>query len=142
MSEARTASVFSWPVRVYYEDTDAAGIVYYASYLRFLERARSEWLRTLGVEQGGLAHAQRIAFAVTRVEADYLRPARLDDALDVTVAVEELGRARVRFAQSVLRRHETLLRARIEVACLDAARMLPTGIPAELRRRMASSSIS
>ncbi|WP_276324478.1 tol-pal system-associated acyl-CoA thioesterase [Pseudidiomarina sediminum] len=110
---------FSWPVRVYYEDTDAGGIVYYANYLKFLERARTEWLRSLGIEQDTwLTH--RIGFVVRQVEMDLLRPARFNDELQVTVVVERLKRASVVFQQQVLGTDGTVLcQAQIKAACVN-----------------------
>lgn len=115
---------FSWPVRVYYEDTDAGGIVYYANYLKFLERARTEWLRSLGIEQDTwLAH--RIGFVVRNVQMDLLAPARFNDELTVTVVVERLGRASVVFSQQVLVRRSgddaasILCQAQIKAACVN-----------------------
>lgn len=125
------------PLRVYYEDTDLAGIVYYANYLKFIERARSEWLRELGVDQAALKRQGRV-FAVRRIEADYLRPALYDDLLTVETALSEPGRARLVLEQRVLRGDETLFSARVTIACLDAAGRpvrLPDGLPALLDRR-------
>ena len=102
-----------FPVRVYYEDTDLAGIVYYANYLRFIERARTEWVRDLGVDQGALKRDQGVVFAVRRVEADYLKPARFDDLLTVTTRLLELGGARIELEQEVLRAGERLFAARV-----------------------------
>ena len=108
-------------LRVYYEDTDLAGVVYYANYLKFIERARSEWLRDLGVDQAGLKADQGVVFAVRRVEADYLKPARYDDLLTVTSAVTEQSGARLVLAQAVLRGEQTLFTARVTLVCLDSA---------------------
>ncbi|MCX8016802.1 MAG: YbgC/FadM family acyl-CoA thioesterase, partial [Rhodocyclaceae bacterium] len=94
------------PVRIYYEDTDAGGIVYYAHYLKFLERGRSEFLRSLGFAQRQLAEEAGIAFAVRALSVDYLKPARLDDLVLVDTAIRELGRAQVTFAQSIARGEE------------------------------------
>ena len=91
---------FVWPVRVYYEDTDAGGVVYYANYLKFMERARTEWLRTRGFEQDVLIKEQDLVFAVRSLSIDYLRPARLDDLLQVRVTVSELRRASIVFEQT------------------------------------------
>ncbi len=109
--------MFTFPVRVYYEDTDAAGVVYYANYLKFIERARTEYLAV---------------FVVRRVEMDFLAPARLFDALHVTFELERASRAGMVARQSVLRAGETLARARVELACLDAARWKPARIPIDL----------
>ncbi|MBI4754042.1 MAG: tol-pal system-associated acyl-CoA thioesterase [Betaproteobacteria bacterium] len=127
---------FVLPVRVYYEDTDAAGIVYYATYLRYLERARTEWLRELGFNQSRLAERHGIAFAVRSLGVDYLRPARLDDLLDVVSEIESLGRAQMAFAQTVRRGDETLLRSSVRVVCVDLARMKPAEIPEDIRSRL------
>lgn len=131
---------FVLPVRVYYEDTDAAGVVYYASYLRYLERARTEWLRTLGFEQSQLAREHGIAFAARSLSVEYLKPARLDDQLDVIAEVGFLGRAQLRFAQRVQRGDELLLTAVMRIACLDVERMRPTAIPEQIRNKMETSA--
>lgn len=127
----------SFPLRVYYEDTDLAGIVYYANYLRFIERARTEWVRGLGVDQVRLRDEAGIVFAVRRVEADYLSPARFDDALVVhTVPVEVTG-ARIVLAQDVLRGEAVLFSSRVTLVALGPdgrARRLPAGMVADLRR--------
>jgi len=117
------------PVRIYYEDTDAGGVVYYANYLRYLERGRTEFIRALGVEQRELAQATGLAFAVRSLAAEYLKPARLDDELVVATAVEALGRAQVTFAQTIARGQETLLTATVRVACLDLASGRPAAMP-------------
>jgi len=117
------------PVRIYYEDTDAGGVVYYANYLRYLERGRTEFIRALGVEQRELAQATGLAFAVRSLAAEYLKPARLDDELVVCTTVEALGRAQVTFAQTIARGQETLLTATVRVACLDLASGRPAAMP-------------
>jgi acyl-CoA thioester hydrolase len=123
------------PVRIYYEDTDAGGVVYYASYLRFLERARTEWLRRLGFSQSALME-QNIAFAARSVSAEYLKPARLDDELIVVSTIESLGRAQVVFAQRVERGEELLLDAKIRVACFDPARGKAAAMPKEIYEKL------
>lgn len=122
-------AAFSWPVRVYWEDTDAGGVVYYANYLKFLERARSEWLRALAIHQAELAAEADVLFVVRRVEADYLRPARFDDALRVQCRITEMGRASLTMAQQVLRGDEVLLSAQVKLACVSASAMRPAKIP-------------
>jgi len=112
------------PTRVYYEDTDAAGIVYYANYLRFIERGRTELLRALGHDQNALMK-EGIAFAVRSVSAEFLKPARLDDLLTVETAIAALGRAQVTFVQRILRDRELLLDAKIRIACIDPVRGRP-----------------
>jgi acyl-CoA thioester hydrolase len=130
---------FSIPVRVYYEDTDTAGVVYYANYLRFLERGRTEWLRALGVGQQRLAEESGIVFAVRSLNIEYLRPARLDDQLAVLTELTLAGRAQVTLKQWIERGGETLVEATVRVACLDAKRMKPAALPAEIRRKMGAS---
>ncbi|MDI6750193.1 MAG: tol-pal system-associated acyl-CoA thioesterase [Rhodocyclaceae bacterium] len=130
------------PVRVYYEDTDAGGVVYYANYLKYLERGRTEFLRQLGFEQRLLARETGIAFAVRSLSAEYLKPARLDDELVVATAVEALGRAQVTFAQSIRRGEETLLTAKVRVACLDLGRGRATALPAPLFESIRSTQTS
>lgn len=111
---------FVWPVRVYYEDTDAGGIVYYANYLKFLERARTEWLRSLGIEQDSWL-AARVGFVVRQVQLDLLLPARFNDELLVSVEVLKLGRASVQFKQRVTHQQSgaELCVAQVKAACVD-----------------------
>ncbi len=126
---------FVWPVRVYYEDTDAGGVVYYANYLKFLERARTEWLRAGGFGQEELAHEHGVVFVVRRVEADYLKPARLDDELIVTLRVRDLGRSRIEFSQTVEKKI-VLMQAAVQVVCVGAESFKPVQIPAPVRERI------
>jgi acyl-CoA thioester hydrolase len=128
---------FTWPVRVYFEDTDAGGVVYYANYLRYLERARSEWLRAMGFDQRKLMDETGLGFAVRAVAAEYLRPARLDDDLRVTCSIKTLGRAQVIFEQTVERGAETLLTATVRLACMDLARGKAAAVPAEIHEQLA-----
>lgn len=126
----------SFALRVYYEDTDLAGIVYYANYLKFIERARSEWVRTLGVDQGRLRAEEGIVLAVRRVEADYLRPARFDDELTVTTEVVAATGARIVLDQAVTRAGERLFQAQVTLVCLTEAGAA-VRLPAELRGKLA-----
>ncbi len=130
--------LLSIPIRVYYEDTDTAGIVYYANYLRFLERGRTELLRSLGIEQSALV-TRRIAFAVRSVNAEYLKPAKLDDLLVVETQVASVGRAQVMFYQAVKRTDATqetlLLEAQVRVACIDPALGKPIAIQQEIQQQ-------
>ena len=119
MSE--TPQVFTLPVRVYYEDTDMAGIVYYANYLRYIERGRSEWVRAVGLDQSQMKDVEGIVFAVRRVEADYLAPARLDDLLEVATWVAEKRPARMVMGQEVRRDGLVLFRAMVTVVCMSTA---------------------
>jgi len=126
-------------LRVYYEDTDAAGIVYYANYLRFIERGRTEFLRALGHDQYRLM-AEGVAFAVRSVQAEYLRPARLDDLLTVDTTIAELGRAQLVFAQRIRRGDELLLDAKIRIACIDPGRGKPIPMPRPIHAQLATLS--
>jgi len=123
---------FSWPVRVYYEDTDLGGVVYYANYLKFLERARTEWLRSLGFAQTELAARHGVAFVVRAIALDYLKPARFDDMLDITVALAEAGASRIGVAQRVRRGAEDLVTADVDIACVHTATFKPARIPGHL----------
>lgn len=133
-------SPFVWPVRVYWEDTDAGGIVYYANYLKFMERARTEWLRSVGVDQSRLAAEAGLIFIIVAVDIEYRRPARLDDELIVTCEVEAEGRASFAFTQEIHRgRHggELLTRGHTRAACLDREQYRPRSLPDVLRRALA-----
>jgi len=140
---------FDWNVRVYYEDTDAGGVVFYANYLKFFERARTEWLRALGFQQHEMTATLGAMFVVRQTAVDYLSPARLDDELRITVAVEKLRNASIAFVQEAWRKPsdpsepggtgagETLLAtSRIVVVCVDAASFRPRGIPGPLLARL------
>ncbi|UPG89332.1 tol-pal system-associated acyl-CoA thioesterase [Luteibacter aegosomaticola] len=127
-------SVFSWPVRIYWEDTDAGGVVYHANYVRFMERCRTEWLRAQGIDQFALRQATGLGFVVREMGLDFLRPARLDDELLVTLAVKERRSASMLFGQEIVRGDTTLLRATVRVACVNLDAMRPAQIPADLFR--------
>jgi len=121
---------FNWSVRVYYEDTDSAGIVYHASYLRFLERARTEWLRKLGFELPVLTSDHQVLFTVSRMRIDYLRPAYFNDLLQVSLALTRMGGASFVLDQSVGRApRELICRAEVRIACVDATTLRPRPIP-------------
>lgn len=128
------AEGFAWPVRVYYEDTDAGGVVYYANYLKFMERARTEWLRQRGFEQQRLIEQDGVMFAVRRAELDYRRPARLDDLLTVSARIAASGSASLTFAQEVVRDADQSVCCcgRVKVACVDAVHLRPRRIPPQL----------
>ena len=122
---------FYWPVRVYYEDTDAGGVVYYANYLKFMERARSELLRHLGFEQDRLQQEQGILFAVHSASIRYKKPARFNDELNVVTSIPALGKASLTFLQKVYNNDQVLLvQADITIACLNAEKFIPQAIPA------------
>ncbi|SDY19990.1 tol-pal system-associated acyl-CoA thioesterase [Citreimonas salinaria] len=120
----------SFPVRVYYEDTDMAGIVYHANYLKYVERARSDWVREQGLDQNAMREAG-VVFVVRRIECDYLAPARYDDALEVRTQVESMTRVRLVMVQEVLRGDAVLFRARVTAACATMEGK-PTRLPAGL----------
>ncbi|MFO1174241.1 MAG: tol-pal system-associated acyl-CoA thioesterase [Paracoccaceae bacterium] len=122
-------------LRVYYEDTDLAGIVYYANYLKFIERARSEWVRSLGIDQVRLRRDHGIVFAVRRLEADYLRPARFDDDLTVLTRPAGATGARIQLEQEVLRAGERLFAAQVTLVCLTDGGQ-PARVPADIRQRL------
>ena len=131
---------FHWPVRVYYEDTDAGGIVFYANYLKFFERARTEWLRATGVGQQLLLETHGVIFVVKSATVDYHAPAQLDDELKLTVVVRRLGRASVQFSQEAWRTNgdkpELLATGEIKVGCVDANTYRPSVIPDEVAKKL------
>lgn len=129
-------SAFDWTVRVYYEDTDAGGIVFYANYLKFFERARTEWLRAAGIGQRELLEAEGAAFVVKSASLDYHAPARLDDVLTIRTVVEKLGRASVQFAQQAWKDEVLLTSASVKVGCVDAVTMRPRSLPDHAADRM------
>ncbi|MES2758763.1 MAG: tol-pal system-associated acyl-CoA thioesterase [Pseudomonadota bacterium] len=129
-------SDFTWTVRVYYEDTDAGGIVYYANYLKFFERARTEWLRGLGIDQHELAAQHDAMFVVKSASIDYHAPAKLDDVITLTLGIEKLGRASIQFVQQASIGAALLASARVKVGCVDRAvkpRPLPDAVTAKMR---------
>lgn len=127
---------FVLPIRVYYEDTDAAGVVYYANYFKFCERARTEWLRTLGFANSAFLADQGLAFVVKTVTGDYRSFALLDDALEVVTTLDKIGGASLTFQQTVRRGADTLFDARIVVACVDMQHQRACPIPAELKQQL------
>ena len=130
------APAFIHPVRVYWEDTDAGGVVFYANYLKFFERARTEWLRALGVEQTDLRQRTGAIFVVSDTRVRYLRPARLDDTLDVTVDLTARGRASLALAQQARRGAELVAEGEIRIGCVDAATLRPCRLPDILLERL------
>ena len=129
------SSEFNWEVRVYYEDTDAGGIVYYANYLKFFERARTEWLRAIGVGQQVLLAEHDAMFVVKFVSADYHAPAKLDDVLKLTLRIEKLGRASIQFVQEAWCGDRLLNTAHVKVGCVDSA-LRPRAVPDAVAARM------
>jgi acyl-CoA thioester hydrolase len=125
---------FNWPVRVYYEDTDAGGVVFYANYLKFFERARTEMLRAMGYEQDELIATEGIIFVVRSVQIDYLSPARFNEQLQVSAEVSEVKKASLTFEQVIARGDDVLCKGVIRIACLDVQTMRPKAIPETLFR--------
>ena len=138
MSEAE-AKPFEWPIRVYYEDTDAQGVVYYANYFRFLERARTEWLRTFGYQHYTLAD-ENFLFVVQSANVRYVTPARIDDQLEVQVQLEKLGRASFEFVQRVMRGTELLCEANVRVGCIRGDTFRPAPMPATLYQKISQET--
>ncbi len=136
-----TRKCFRWPVRVYYEDTDTTGVVYYANYLRYLERARTEWLAALGFAVTGLENEHGVVFVVHRLQIEYRRPARLGDALDVTVTIIDLGRTRLGVRQDTMRDGDVLTSANVALACVNSVDLRPARIPAVLATRLRGEPI-
>lgn len=127
--------IHEFPVRVYYEDTDMGGIVYYANYLRFIERARSDWVRSLGIDQNAMREKDGVVFVVRRVEADYLQPAKFDDALVVKTAVKAVTGVRLIMTQEVVRGETRLFQAEVTVVCIGEGGV-PARLPANIRRQV------
>ncbi|MBX9636315.1 MAG: tol-pal system-associated acyl-CoA thioesterase [Nitrosomonas sp.] len=127
---------FSLPVRVYYQDTDAGGVVYHSTYLNFMERARYEWLRALGFNVHSMVEVHNMLFMVRSLEVEYLKPAILDNLLYVSVAVTEVGRSRIALFQEIICNHVKLVSATIQVVCVGADTLRPVRIPAPLREKI------
>ncbi len=134
-----TQKPFSWPVRIYYEDTDASGVVYHANYLKYFERARTEWLRRMGFDQVTLIQDHQVAFTVAALDVVFYKPARLDDELSVTVSVIRIGRASMNLAQNMHLTHQadTLIATlTCKVGCVDTVNFKPTAMPAVISKEM------
>ncbi len=126
------AAPFSFPIRVYWEDTDGGGVVYHARYLHFLERVRSEWLRAQGIGQQGMSEREDLMLVVREMQLDFLKPARLDDLLVATMQVSVWRRASFEVVQELLRGDDCLLKAKVRIACLKASEFKPRPLPAWL----------
>ena len=131
---------FVWPVRVYYEDTDAAGVVFYANYLKFMERARTEWLRALGFEQTTLMHEHNIVFVVRSLAVEFLRPALFNDALEVSVALTGTRGSVLDIAQIVTRGRHQLMTGAVRVACVNTQSFKPVRIPQTILDKLATGT--
>lgn len=143
MIHEQKPNAFTIPVRIYYEDTDAGGVVYYANYLKFLERCRSEWLREIGHHQSDLLREPGIAFVVRSVNLEFLKPVRLDQLLSVSLEVEKISRSQISFRQHIRRANPALeggwteiLCGKIQIVCVNSALMKVTSIPALLRTKL------
>ena len=132
----QSTTIFSFPIRVYYEDTDAAGVVYYANYLKFFERARTEWLRSLGFGQAQTASTDGKVFVVRAASTQYLKPARLDDALTIRSQVTRVGRASLEFSQWCERDGDVLATGHIEIGCVALHSLRPAAMPADIASRL------
>ncbi len=135
-----SSSGFLWPVRVYYEDTDSGGVVYYANFLKFMERARTEWLRALGFEQDALRAEQGLLFAVRAVELDYRLPARFNDALTVSATLDKAGGASLVFVQQVRRGDTVLCEGIIKIVCLDERTFKPRPLPRNIQQALSKGT--
>ena len=134
---------FIWQARVYYEDTDSGGVVYYANYLKFLERARTEWLRTFGIQQDTLAKQDGLIFAVRSVQLEYVKPAKFNDLLDISVAISQAGKASLTFDQTVRQadgEKQLLCSGKVKIACLTADTLRPKAIPEKISREIFGGS--
>jgi acyl-CoA thioester hydrolase len=127
------SKIFSLPVRVYFQDTDAGGVVYHANYLNFMERARTEWLRTHGYSNAGLMKEFGMVFVVRSLKLDYLKPALLDDLLDITAQIKDIGRSRISLLQTVRRGAEVLTEAEVHLVCVSLESFKPVSVPEVLR---------
>ncbi|HEU0186734.1 MAG TPA: tol-pal system-associated acyl-CoA thioesterase [Gallionellaceae bacterium] len=125
--------VFELPVRVYFQDTDAGGVVYHASYVNFMERARTEWLRTFGYSNAALMQQLGVVFVVRSLRLDYLKPALLDDLLNVTAQIKDIGRSRITLLQTVLRGEEVLAEGEVHLVCVALDSFKPVSVPDVLR---------
>lgn len=150
MSEPKLSREFSWPIRVYYEDTDSGGVVYYANYLKFMERARTEMLRSLGFEQDQLQQQLGILFAVHSVSVKYQKPARFNDALKVITSISSCGKASIVFEQKVFHENDPanvradalpLCLAKVKIACLNAEKFIAQAIPASIVKKIQSEYV-
>ncbi|OZI53417.1 tol-pal system-associated acyl-CoA thioesterase [Bordetella genomosp. 4] len=133
-----TSTEATFNIRVYYEDTDAGGVVFYANYLKFLERARTEWLRELGVQQSALVADESRMFVVHSLDMSYRKPARLDDLITIRSRVTRVGRASIHFDQRAERDGELLAHGNIQICCVDAVHLRPAALPAVVRAKLES----
>jgi len=136
MTGSAGAKPFAWPIRVYYQHTDAGGVVFHANYLSFMECARTELLQSLGFDLGELARRDRVLFVVHSAQIAYHKPALLNELLTVTAQVKRVGRARLEFDQAVMRREEVLASAELSLACVSAKSYRPVAVPEAIRKKL------
>ncbi|MBA2658748.1 MAG: tol-pal system-associated acyl-CoA thioesterase [Nitrosospira sp.] len=140
MIDSLPDSIFTLPVRVYYQDTDAGGVVYHSTYLDFMERARYEWLRDMGFDIHSLVQVHKVIFMVRSLNIEYFKPALLDDLLHITAQAAEIGRSRITLSQHVLRGDVTLVSATVHAVCVGADSLKPVSVPAPLRHKLGKLS--
>ena len=140
MIDSLPDSIFTLPVRVYYQDTDAGGVVYHSTYLDFMERARYEWLRDMGFDIHSLVQVHKVIFMVRSLNIEYFKPALLDDLLHITAQAAEIGRSRITLSQHVLRGGVTLVSATVHAVCVGADSLKPVSVPAPLRHKLGKLS--
>ena len=129
---------FSLPVRIYFEDTDSGGVVYHSNYLKFMERARTEWLRSLGIDQRHLKNTEHMIFVVHRIDIQYKLPARFNDDLIVKSELKNIGSSKIEFRQMIYRNDEMLIDASVDIACIDSEKIKPVRIPPTIKQTMES----
>ena len=129
---------FSLPIRIYFEDTDSGGVVYHSNYLKFMDRARTEWLSALGIDQGHLKQDKHIMFVVHRIDIQYKLPARFNDNLIVKSELKDIGSSKIEFRQMIYRENEMLIDASVDVACIDSEKFKPVRIPPTIKQAMES----
>jgi acyl-CoA thioester hydrolase len=129
---------FSFPVRIYFEDTDSGAVVYHANYLKFMERARTEWLRSVGIDQHHLKYHAHIMFVVHRIDIQYKLPARFNDDLEVKTELLAIGSSKIEFRQMIYRDEEMLVDANVDIACIDSEKFKPIRIPSTVKQTMES----
>ena len=129
---------FSLPIRIYFEDTDSGGVVYHSNYLKFMERARTEWLRALGIDQHDLKQKNHIMFVVHHIDIQYKLPARFNDDLIVKSELKDIGSSKIEFRQMIYRNDEMLIDASVDIACIDSEKFKPVRIPPTIKQTMES----
>ena len=129
---------FSLPIRIYFEDTDSGGVVYHSNYLKFMERARTEWLRSIGIDQRHLKQDHQIMFVVHRIDIQYKFPARFNDDLIVKSELKDIGSSKIEFRQMIYRNDEMLIDANVDIACIDSEKFKPVRIPPTIKQTMES----